>query len=101
MYPISPTVEVHQGRIVEDVTITAGLVRLNLFQPKTSSAVGPDGIHPTILQKTSDSLAPQLVTSSERLSIQVSVLKTGPWLMQSQHSRRDAKLTQRTADPSS
>ena len=64
--PIATTAEAFEGSAVEDVTATAELVRHKLSQLKTSSAAGPDGTHPRILQETEMHWRPNSQASTER-----------------------------------
>ena len=61
----------YRGPVIEDVVVTADLVRLKLKQLKTSSAAGPDGLHPRVLHEIRDSV------SSELASIYRETLDTG------------------------
>ena len=59
--PISHTVCTdYNGPVIEDATISVDLVKLKLSQLKTSSAAGPDGLHPRVLRETRDSVAAEL-----------------------------------------
>ena len=59
--PISHTVCTdYNGPVIEDATISVDLVKLKLSQLKTSSAAGPDGLHPRVLHETRDSVSTQL-----------------------------------------
>ena len=59
--PISHTVCTdYNGPVIEDATISVDLVKLKLCQLKTSSAAGPDGLHPRVLHETRDSVSTQL-----------------------------------------
>ena len=51
---------VYDGPMIEDVDITVSVVKKKLSELRPSSAAGPDGIHPRVLQEAADSLAPQL-----------------------------------------
>ena len=72
--PIATTAEAFEGSAVEDVTATAELVRHKLSQLKTSSAAGPDGTHPRILQETEMHWRPNSQASTERETLGTGVL---------------------------
>ena len=58
--PIPQPTALYAGPVVEDVSITEDLVRQKLSQIKTSSAAGPDNIHPRVLHETRNTVSTQL-----------------------------------------
>ena len=50
------------GSVVEDVDLSAALVRKKMSEVRPSAAAGPDGIHPRVLRETASSLSPVLTT---------------------------------------
>ena len=90
--------ETYNGNRMLDIDISVDLVGKKLSALRSSSAAGPDGIHPRVVRETADTLSPHLAYLFRR-SVDSGILpKTGNWQKLYRFTKRAARTIQATTD---